>query len=105
MIAEVLEWLDAEFLRPCESIHNTDELLPEAVIACDADRYRGFATDADYLLQTDVSLSYLFGGADVILAPDRSVASLNQFEAAQTSTINVVVCPARSHSMAMWRGL
>lgn len=85
MIAEVLVLFDAESVRPCESIHNTGELLPEAVIACEADWYRGFATDADYPGQTDVSLSYVFGGTDVNLAPDRSVASLNQFEAVHAS--------------------
>ncbi len=101
--------IDAELHRLRNEIPFADEMLPEKAAAYDPDFYRSYAVDASYdpaqyLRQLDVPLFYVFGGADVNIPTEQSVAFLEDFRKEYRGTIDVHVYPGLDHPMATWRG-
>ena len=87
-----------------------NEVLPEKVRDYDADFYRSYAIDANYdpdiyLRQIDIPLLYVFGGRDVNVPTDESVAYLESLKSDYTGLIDIRVYPQLGHSMATWKGV
>ena len=104
------EVINAELLHLRRSIPLADEVLPEKVRDYDADFYRSYAIDATYdpdfyLRQIDIPLLYVFGGRDVNVPTESSVAYLKELESDYPGTIDTKVYPQLGHSMATWNGI
>ena len=104
------EAIDAELANLRQTVPNAAEALPTQVMDYDADTYRSFAVDASYvpehyLRQIEIPLLYVFGGTDVNVPTEQSLAFLEQFELEYRSTIDTVLSPDLGHSLVTWRGL
>lgn len=102
--------IDAELAGLRQTIPRSGEVLPEQARAYDQDFYRSYAIDATYepehyLRQIDVPLLYVFGGRDVNIPTEQSVAFLNSFKNQYPAAIDIRVYPQLGHAMATLRGL
>jgi len=87
-----------------------DEVLPARALDYDPDVYHSYAIDAaydpgPYLRRLDIPLLFVFGGRDVNIPTQASVAYLGKLESDYRGTIDVRVYPQLGHPMATWRGL
>ena len=104
------EAINAELAHLRRSVPLADEVLPEKVRNYDADFYRSYAIDATYdpdlfLRQLDIPLLYVFGGRDVNVPTERSVAYLELLRTDYSGIIDIKVYPQLGHSMATWNGV
>ena len=104
------EAINAELAQIRQTVPLADEVLPARLRDYDADFYRSYAIDASYdpgyyLRQIDIPMLYIFGGRDVNVPTDESVAYLEEFRNDYRGTIDIHVYPNLGHSMATWRGI
>lgn len=102
--------INAELERLRQTVPLADEVLPAKAKEYDADFYHSYAIDAvydpaRYMRQIDISLLFVFGGVDVNIPTQDSVAFLETFKGEYRGNIDVRVYPELGHPMATWRGL
>ena len=104
------EAINAELSHLRQTVPVANEVLPEKVRDYDADFYRSYAVDATYdpdiyLRQIDIPLLYIFGGRDINVPTEKSVAYLEALKQDYAGTIDILIYPQLGHSMATWRGI
>jgi pimeloyl-ACP methyl ester carboxylesterase len=92
------------------SVPFADQILPEELLAYDAETYAALASDYGYdpvpfLRAIEVPMMYLFGENDRNVPTSKSVDFLESFRAEYGKDIDIVVFEDVGHPQADWTGL